>query len=408
MNPENQERASGWRVLAYRASLFLFSPSAPADQVTPIRGKKTKKKGKTRKEQEMREENPDTPRPARKPHQIPTKPWLTADFVFFAQPSFCLSRDPITPHACDRSIRSVDAKTTNDERARPEPNSRATPAHSGNTKDIEVGGEKKSSTPVVDDGEMRWPCGSDNSPHATWQSFTTPGSWQSASTGERAWFRHLRGGGQRLFSLPQRHRPGQWLVPSRRNSPVDASSPAAARDHGTTHTAAANVKSRLTLPGCFLLLLPVLGDCDPGDALERGGQSWGPVEPTLWAQALHVCSLQYRHSKIHQCGPEWQTLQVHWTRVLSDLIILNECAQLLATAMVNGWALSLSATRCEKKTETYSPAAPVLDHMSVEGPVSRREVGTGSRRLHSPSNFRRAGRGWLLERCRCRPTVGWR
>lgn len=50
-------------------------------------------------------------------------------------------------------------------------------------------------------------------------------------------------------------------------------------------------------------------------------------------QARHVWSLQYRHSKIHQCGPEWHRLHVHWISVLSDLIILKECAQLLATAI---------------------------------------------------------------------------
>lgn len=49
--------------------------------------------------------------------------------------------------------------------------------------------------------------------------------------------------------------------------------------------------------------------------------------------ARHVCNLQYRHSKMHQCGPEWQMLQVHWINVLSDLTNLNECAQLVTTAM---------------------------------------------------------------------------
>ena len=49
--------------------------------------------------------------------------------------------------------------------------------------------------------------------------------------------------------------------------------------------------------------------------------------------ARHVCNLQYRHSKIHQCGPEWQMLHVHWISVLSDLTNLNECAQLVTTAM---------------------------------------------------------------------------
>ena len=49
--------------------------------------------------------------------------------------------------------------------------------------------------------------------------------------------------------------------------------------------------------------------------------------------ARHVCNLQYRHSKIHQWGPEWQMLHVHWIRVLSDLTNLNECAQFVTTAM---------------------------------------------------------------------------
>lgn len=43
-------------------------------------------------------------------------------------------------------------------------------------------------------------------------------------------------------------------------------------------------------------------------------------------QGRQVWILQYRHSKIHQCGPEWHSWQVHWIKVLSDLIILNECA----------------------------------------------------------------------------------
>jgi len=51
-------------------------------------------------------------------------------------------------------------------------------------------------------------------------------------------------------------------------------------------------------------------------------------------QARHVWSLQYRHSKIHQCGPEWHRLHVHWINVLSDLIILNECAQVLAVTAI--------------------------------------------------------------------------
>lgn len=49
--------------------------------------------------------------------------------------------------------------------------------------------------------------------------------------------------------------------------------------------------------------------------------------------ARHVCNLQYAHSKMAQWGPEWQMLQVHWMSVLSDLTILNECAQLVTTAM---------------------------------------------------------------------------
>lgn len=59
----------------------------------------------------------------------------------------------------------------------------------------------------------------------------------------------------------------------------------------------------------------------------------GALRQAPCVQGRQVCSLQYRHSKIHQCGPEWQRLQVHWIRVLSDLIILNEWAQALATAM---------------------------------------------------------------------------
>lgn len=52
-------------------------------------------------------------------------------------------------------------------------------------------------------------------------------------------------------------------------------------------------------------------------------------------QGRQVCSLQYRHSKILQWGPEWQRLQVHWIKVLSDLIILNEWAQGPATAILD-------------------------------------------------------------------------
>ena len=50
-------------------------------------------------------------------------------------------------------------------------------------------------------------------------------------------------------------------------------------------------------------------------------------------QARHVWSRQYRHSKIHQCGPEWHRWHVHSISVLSDLIMTNECAQWLASAI---------------------------------------------------------------------------
>ena len=44
-------------------------------------------------------------------------------------------------------------------------------------------------------------------------------------------------------------------------------------------------------------------------------------------QLRHVCRRQYRHSQMNQKGPEWQTWQVHWIRVLSDLIMTKEWAQ---------------------------------------------------------------------------------
>lgn len=44
-------------------------------------------------------------------------------------------------------------------------------------------------------------------------------------------------------------------------------------------------------------------------------------------QFRHVCRRQYRHSQMNQKGPEWQTWQVHWISVLSDLIMTNEWAQ---------------------------------------------------------------------------------
>lgn len=50
-------------------------------------------------------------------------------------------------------------------------------------------------------------------------------------------------------------------------------------------------------------------------------------------QGRHVWILQYRHSKIHQWGPEWHSWHVHWIKVLSDLIILKECAQAWAWAI---------------------------------------------------------------------------
>lgn len=37
---------------------------------------------------------------------------------------------------------------------------------------------------------------------------------------------------------------------------------------------------------------------------------------------------------MNQCGPEWHMLQIQWMSELSDLTILNECSQLLGTAMV--------------------------------------------------------------------------
>ena len=46
-------------------------------------------------------------------------------------------------------------------------------------------------------------------------------------------------------------------------------------------------------------------------------------------QLLHVWSRQYRHSQMNQNGPLWQTWHVHSIRVLSDLIMTNECAQWL-------------------------------------------------------------------------------
>jgi hypothetical protein len=46
-------------------------------------------------------------------------------------------------------------------------------------------------------------------------------------------------------------------------------------------------------------------------------------------QLRHVWSRQYRHSQMNQNGPLWQTWHVHSIRVLSDLIMTNECAQWL-------------------------------------------------------------------------------
>lgn len=48
----------------------------------------------------------------------------------------------------------------------------------------------------------------------------------------------------------------------------------------------------------------------------------------------HVFSLQYLHSKMNQCGPEWQMLQSHWIRLDSDLMSLKEWMQWVGTAMV--------------------------------------------------------------------------
>jgi hypothetical protein len=49
----------------------------------------------------------------------------------------------------------------------------------------------------------------------------------------------------------------------------------------------------------------------------------------LSMQLRHVWSRQYRHSQMNQNGPQWQTWHVHSIRVLSDLIMTNECAQWL-------------------------------------------------------------------------------
>jgi len=53
----------------------------------------------------------------------------------------------------------------------------------------------------------------------------------------------------------------------------------------------------------------------------------------LYVQGRHVLSLQWAHSKMYQCGPEWQRLQCQRINVVSDLIILNVWSQVPGTAI---------------------------------------------------------------------------
>lgn len=50
-------------------------------------------------------------------------------------------------------------------------------------------------------------------------------------------------------------------------------------------------------------------------------------------QAQQVLILQYLHSKMNQCGPEWHTLHLHWMRLLSDFRILKRWRQRIGTAI---------------------------------------------------------------------------
>jgi hypothetical protein len=45
------------------------------------------------------------------------------------------------------------------------------------------------------------------------------------------------------------------------------------------------------------------------------------------------------------CGPEWHSVQFHWTMVVSDLIILKLCSQLAGAAMVSAWRDALGYSR---------------------------------------------------------------
>lgn len=47
----------------------------------------------------------------------------------------------------------------------------------------------------------------------------------------------------------------------------------------------------------------------------------------------HLFNLQYLHSRMNQCGPEWQALQFQERMLVSDLIVIHECVQL--AGMVN-------------------------------------------------------------------------
>src|SRR5918912_3538443 len=72
-----------------------------------------------------------------------------------------------------------------------------------------------------------------------------------------------------------------------------------------------------------------------------GCREWPPRQAgssirvqALCVHALQVWILQYRHSKIHQWGPEWHRLQCHCISVLSLLIILKTWAQWFAKAIL--------------------------------------------------------------------------
>lgn len=53
----------------------------------------------------------------------------------------------------------------------------------------------------------------------------------------------------------------------------------------------------------------------------------------LVVHGRHVLSLQFWHSYMNECGPEWHMLQFQRMRVVSDLIILKLCWQFAGAAM---------------------------------------------------------------------------